>query len=236
MKKIGDNVLFAANDGVRGNEVWLSNGAESGTRLMSEIEPGAAGSDPTEFFEYRLKGIGGCNQCDWLVSEVWIADVPAGSPLPLDLLEFKGSVVNNDGVLKWKTDNESNTSSFIVERSLDGRNYSSIGSVSSANSPGVHYYDFTDVNIVSLGANNIYYRLKQTDIDGRYTYSNIVVLSIDNKKPIVMLYPNPAKDKINMTITISQGEKLQWQLTDNTGRTIKKGFYNPFCRQYGAEH
>ena len=225
LKKIGDNVLFAANDGIRGNEVWLSNGAESGTRLMSEIEPGVAGSDPTEFFEYGSKVLVAATNA-MVGSEVWIADVPEGSPLPLDLLEFKGSVVNDDGVLKWKTDNEPNTSSFIIERSLDGRNYTSIGSVSAANSPGVHYYDFTDVNIVSLGANNIYYRLKQTDIDGRYTYSNIVVLSIDNKKPIVLLYPNPAKDKFNMTFTISQNEKLQWLLTDNTGRTIKRGIYD----------
>ena len=40
-----------------------------------------------------------------------------------------------------------------------------------------------------------------------------------------MLYPNPVKNSINMTINISQSEKLQWQLMDNTGRTIKKGDY-----------
>jgi len=224
LKKVGENVLFAANDGVRGNEVWLSNGAAQGTRMMSEIVPGVNGSDPTEIFEFGAKVMVAATNA-MVGSEVWIADVPAGSPLPLELLEFKGSIVNNDGLLQWKTENEINTSSFIVERSTDGRNFSSIGSVAAANTPGVHYYDLTDANIIAMGVNNIYYRLKQMDIDGRYSYSNIIVLSVDNQQSVVMLYPNPVKNRINMTINISQSEKLQWQLIDNTGRTIKKGDY-----------
>ncbi len=225
LTRVGNNVLFAANDGDHGNEVWLSNGAESGTRLMSEIEPGATGSNPTEFFEFGSKVLVAATNT-MVGSEVWIADVPAGAPLPLHLLEFKGTIVDNNGVLQWKTENEENTSSFIVERSIDGRNYQSVGSVSAANTPGIHYYDFTDVNITSLGVNKIYYRLKQTDIDGRFTYSNIIVLSIDNSRPVVMLYPNPAKDNLNITITVPFNEKLQWQLTDNAGRIVKRGNYN----------
>ena len=225
LTRVGNNVLFAANDGVRGNEVWLSNGAGQGTRVMSEIEPGVNGSDPTEIFEYGAKVL--VSATNALVgSEVWIADIPAGGPLPIELLEFKGIIVKSDGLLQWKTDNEINTSSFIVERSIDGRNYKSIGSVPAANTPGIHFYDYTESNIVSLGVSNIFYRLKQIDIDGWYTYSNIVVLSIDNSRPVVMLYPNPAKDNLNMTINVSRQEKLQWQLADNTGRIVKRGNYN----------
>ena len=76
-----------------------------------------------------------------------------------------------------------------------------------------------------MGVSNLYSRLKQMDIDGRHSYSNVVVLSVDNQKSVVMLYPNPVKNSINMTINISQIEKLQWQLIDNTGRTIMKGDY-----------
>ena len=92
-------------------------------------------------------------------SEVWIADVPAGSPLPPELSEFKGHIVNSDGQIQWKPGTETNTPAFVAERSLDGRNYRSFGSVTAADSPGVHYYDFTDPNIISLGVANIYYRL-----------------------------------------------------------------------------
>jgi hypothetical protein len=90
--------------------------------------------------------------------------------------------------LHWKTDNELNTAAFIVERNIDGRNYRSIGSVTSANSPGKHYYDFTDPNITSLG-NADFYRLKQTDVDGNYTYSNIEVLSVTAGKTLYCFTP-----------------------------------------------
>jgi ELWxxDGT repeat protein len=224
LTKVANTIMFTANDGISGNEVWISNGTEAGTRMAPEIEPGPGGSNPTEIFEYGAKVLVAATNST-TGSEVWIADVPS-DPLPLELLEFKGFVVNNDGLLQWKTENETNTSSFIVERSIDGRNYKSVGSVTAANTPGVHYYDFTDLNITSLGVPNIYYRLRSTDIDGRYTYSNIVILSVDYNGPIVLLYPNPVSDMINMTIAISQNEKLQWQLIDNSGRTVKSGIYH----------
>ena len=225
LTKVGNNLLFAANDGVTGNEVWISNGTEAGTRLLFDIESGINSSDPSEIFEYNAKVLVAANNSS-TGREVWIADAPANSPLPLTLLAFKGSIVNNDGQLQWKTDNELNTASFIVERSIDGRNYKPIGSVTSANTPGIHYYDFTDAGITSIGVADFYYRLKQTDIDGKYTYSNIVVLSVANGKNFVLLYPNPVKDKINMTINVSQKEKLQWQLVDNMGRKVKAGNYD----------
>ena len=81
--------------------------------------------------------------------------------LPLTLLEFNGRLQNNNAVLNWKTDNEQNSSHFEIERSLDGRNYSSIGNITAANIAGVHQYGFTDNNISALGVPVVYYRLKQ---------------------------------------------------------------------------
>ncbi len=223
--RVGNNLLFRADDGLRGAEIWLTNGAEAGTRLMFDLEPGVNGSNPTEIFPLGARVLAAATNSTF-GTEVYIADAPAEIPLPLELLEFTGAVVNSDGLLKWKTENENNTSSFIIERSLDGQQYSSTASVTAANTPGVHHYDFTDVNIASLGVNAIYYRLKQVDIDGRYTYSNIVVLSINNHKPIVMVYPNPTREDLNLTITIGQNEKLNWRLVDHAGRVVKNGHYN----------
>ena len=225
LTRVANTVMFTANDGVSGAEVWVTNGTETGTRMMAEIETGPGGSGVTEIFEYGAKVLVAA-ATSTTGSEVWIADAPPDSPLPLQLLEFKGIVSGNDGILQWKTENEVNTSSFVVDRSIDGRNYSPIGSATAANTPGIHYYDFTDANIVSFGVRNIYYRLRLIDIDGRYTYSNIIVLSLVESRPIVLLYPNPAMDKLNLTITVSQPERLNWQLSDNSGRTVKTGVYN----------
>ena len=81
-------------------------------------------------------------------------------------------------MLTWKTDQELNTDKFIIERSINGSQYSAIGSVSSANTPGVHNYAYTDQDINSLGTDIVYYRLKQIDIDGHYTFSKIVTLPL----------------------------------------------------------
>lgn len=230
--KIGNRLMFTADDGIHGNEIWISDGTADGTRLVQDIEPGTASSQQPSSSANK----GSITQVNQKIftgattlafgTELWVTDLTSEIGLPLDILEFKGSVVNDDGFLQWTTDNELNTSAFIVERSIDGRNYESIGSVAAANAPGVHSYSYTDANIVSLGAGNIYYRLKQTDIDGKYTYSNVVVLSVSSGKNFVLLYPNPVKDKVNMTINVSQKEKMQWQLTDNMGRRVKAGSYD----------
>ena len=96
------------------------------------------------------------------------------APLPVELLEFKGTLVNSNAFLQWKTEHETNTSVFIVERSLDGNNYYQVGTMLAANSAGINNYSFTDPDIVSLGVSIVYYRLKQVDLDGKFVYSGIV--------------------------------------------------------------
>src|SRR5690606_37654757 len=223
--RVGSNLVFGANDGIAGNELWISNGSASGTRMMQDMEPGSDGSDPSESIEVNGKLLVSAFT-SYFGRELWVSAAPAEIPLPLVLLEFKGSVVNNSGLLQWKTEHEYNTSVFILERSTDGRNYHAIASVPAANTDGVHYYDYTDPNINALSSPIVYYRLRQVDIDGQFTYSNIVTLSIDQSKTIVMVYPNPVSHTLNMTVTVEQKEKLQWRILDNTGRVVNNGQYD----------
>ena len=83
----------------------------------------------------------------------------------------------------------------------------------------VHNYSFTDPDIYSLGTEIVYYRLKQTDIDGHYTYSKIVTLPLRSKSRL-MLYPNPATNQVNLTLSAKRKEKLHYQVYDNVGRMI----------------
>jgi hypothetical protein len=138
-------------------------------------------------------------------------------PLAASLLDFGGQLQNNNALLNWKTDNEINTRSFILERSTDGITFMSIFNVAAFNTAGVHQYNFTDPNIVSLNVAVVYYRLKQLDMDGRTTYSQIVALSPGNKN-IVLFYPNPVQDKASLMITINKPEQVQYRVIDNTGR------------------
>jgi ELWxxDGT repeat protein len=230
--KVGNKLLFSANNGINGNEIWVSDGTEAGTRMVQDIEPGSGSSMESQFYELKTNiievngKIFASAATTAFGNEIWVANAPADGPLPLELLEFKGSLVNNDGFLQWKTENEINTSVFIVERSTDANNYSPIGTILASNTTGIHSYTLTDPNVTSLGLAMVYYRLRQVDMDGKFTYSGIVALSIENKNiTSIRLYPNPVKSHINLTITSYQPEKLQWRFTDNTGRILKAGTY-----------
>ena len=147
--------MFSANDGINGNEIWISDGTAAGTMMTQDIEPGSGSSMESQIFE--LKGaiveangkifVGASTTA--FGNEIWVANAPAEAPLPLELLEFKGTLVNNNAYLQWKTENETNTSVFIVERSLDGNNYYQVGTILAANTAGINNYSFTDPDITS---------------------------------------------------------------------------------------
>jgi len=230
--KVGNKLMFSADNGISGNEIWSSDGTAAGTLMVQDIEPGSGSSMASQFFE--LKGsiveangkifIGASTTA--FGNEPWAANAPAEAPLPLELLEFKGTLVNSNAYLQWKTENETNTSVFVVERSMDGNNYYHVGTILAANRAGINHYNFTDPGITSLGVSMVYYRLRQVDLDGKFVYSGIVALSIENRPLTIRLYPNPVNNQINLTITSYQSQKLQWRFTDNIGRLIKAGYYS----------
>ena len=155
------------------------------------------------------------------LSDLWKISSSALSSLPVHLLEFKGRLVSDNGVLSWKTENEENLSAYIVERSTDRKNYTEVGTVAAINTSGSHQYNFNDPGIASLGASVVYYRLKQKDLDGKSTYSNIVALTMD-KSLLVMLYPNPVIKTANVTITISRAETINLKVVNGAGAVVKQ--------------
>lgn len=96
-------------------------------------------------------------------------------PLPLTLLQFTAVKQSNTAALQWQTGQEQNTRDFVIERSSDGKTYSDIGTVGAAGTSHTkRYYYFTD-NTPNEGNN--YYRLRQSDLDGKFTYSPVRMLN-----------------------------------------------------------
>lgn len=213
--KLINTLVFTGNDGVNGYKTWQSDGSLEGTKIASGIaDPGDGDmqelveTDNKIFASIRKTGIG---------RELWVTSY--SSILPLELTEFKGRLEKNDAVLSWKTGNEINTEEFVVERSINGNNYFPVGIIISANTHGIHNYSFTDPNIVNLGTDIVYYRLKQRDEDSRYTYSRVVSISIASKTD-VDLYPNPAINRINLAVIASRKEKMDYEVFDNAGKIV----------------
>ena len=122
-------------------------------------------------------------------------------PLPVGLTGFEAKWMNKDVVIRWTTSSETNTSYFELERSGDGRTYTSISRVAAAgNSTAVKNYNHVDADVNSRYAAppaQLYYRLKIADSDGNVSYSAVVRLSnaATGKKQFT-IYPNPVRNHL----------------------------------------
>jgi glucose/arabinose dehydrogenase len=147
--------------------------------------------------------------------------------LPLDLLSFTGQLqTNNTVLLNWKTENEINTSHFVIERSIDGSRFIAIGNVTAngrTNIPGSFSYSYTDNDAVYQSSQKLWYRLKMVDIDGTYKYSNIVYITLPFITGKIAISPNPVVSEVKVMLSSPEQGRIQWKLMDNVGRVILKG-------------
>ncbi len=122
----------------------------------------------------------------------------AAIPLPIEFISFKGKHKEEGNLLEWSTASEINNDYFTIERSIDENNYSEVGFVKGAgNSTIENNYSFTDKNPYN-GIN--YYRLKQTNYNGNFTYSNTVpVKMITLNNEVINIYPNPNSGEISVS-------------------------------------
>jgi hypothetical protein len=119
--------------------------------------------------------------------------------LPLELLTFE--IFSNDNRyvnLKWSTAFESENDFFTIERSKDAINWQHVSYIDAVgNSNEISEYETID--IYPYGGLS-YYRLKQTDLSGKYSYAHIKAINLgENNK--IEIYPNPAKDLLNIFIS-----------------------------------
>jgi ELWxxDGT repeat protein len=115
--------------------------------------------------------------------------------VPLTLLDFNARAAGDQAALAWSTADELNTSHFIIERSNDGIHYSFLERVAAI---GAGANSYTTLDSKPMKGNN-YYRLKMTDFDGRFTYSNVAVVRFAGVKGLI-ISPVPATDYINITL------------------------------------
>ncbi len=125
---------------------------------------------------------------------------PCSSPLPVELLSFDAEKVLEDVDVTWITTTEINNDYFVIERSRDGITWESLDSVPGAGNSSVELsYDYMDDSPL-FGTS--FYRLKQVDFDGSFSYSEVEVINFEGIE-IVDLYPNPSTGKVNYTLKAS---------------------------------
>jgi hypothetical protein len=140
---------------------------------------------------------------------------------PVQWLRFSGTQVGKHNQLVWATSNETQNRGFHIERSDDGNRFESIGwQVSAAvngNSSQVLDYGFTDFN---ASVQTYFYRLRQVDMDNRFSYSSIIRLG-KQPKADVRIYPNPATDQVIIDLPDQWTVKpYQIRFIDQQGKQI----------------
>lgn len=149
-------------------------------------------------------------------SEFWIHTGSAA--LPLKFLSFTAlNCDKNEVCLNWKTANEQNVSHFEIERSVDGIVFKTVGTKTANNQPTNSYSATDDISVLQ-DSRQIFYRIKQIDADGKFTYSSVQIVKPYSKNSITV-FPNPAVN----TITVSGVNNIiQMKLYDISGRVLSE--------------
>lgn len=147
---------------------------------------------------------------------------PANSPLPIQLYSFNGIKESSSNLITWTTSQEQNNAYFVLQRSQDALHFGSLAKVESkaknGNSSSVLKYHFEDKQ-PSYGHN--YYRVLQVDIDGKMSLSEIIDIFWTNDFS-TSIYPNPAKDLLNIEFNSDNDSPTSIQLIDFAGKLIKQ--------------
>jgi hypothetical protein len=146
--------------------------------------------------------------------------VQSNVQLPIELLYFNAEPAGDIVICKWETATETNNERFEVEKSLDSKNFEFIGKVlgcGPGNCPESRSYSLID-NEKCSGI--IYYRLKQVDIDGNYSYSDVVALDCSKELKSINVHPNPAQSTITVSFNESADCMVTIRIIDYTGRII----------------
>ena len=162
-------------------------------------------------------------------------DYVAAAPLPVKYLSFTGNAVNKSVVLNWTTAQETNNNYFEIERSFTGKDFASIGIALDGFENGTKKeYSFKD-NASSLENKEvIYYRLKQFDNNGKFSYSTILVVRLKSiSKVDIQVSPNPFTERLTVRFTATENTTAEIRIINISGESIinkksnvSKGFNN----------
>lgn len=152
------------------------------------------------------------------------ADVPwvlsdYNSPLPVELISFTATCRDEEVVLNWSTASENNNDYFTIEKSADATNWEILTTLSGAGSSNTPNYYSTFDNQPFSGVT--YYRLKQTDFDGTYTYSSVISASCSTDEPFtVHVVTLNSSHELQLTFSAEVGETYVFNLYDIQGRLL----------------
>lgn len=141
-------------------------------------------------------------------------------PVPLKLISFTAERRPGTSYLNWITVDEQNVDHFDVQRSYDATNYTSIGNVPARNSGSQEQYNFDDHSFLNGFA---WYRIRSVDIDGRFNYTKVAVVSESDVQSLSFVVINPVKSAITIINKTGSDGPFDYQVLNSGGQLLMKG-------------
>ena len=139
---------------------------------------------------------------------------------PVDFLYFKGKNIGKNNILQWATANEFNNQGFEVQRSSDGKNYTTLGFVEGAGTATqLSEYRFTDANAPQQVS---YYRLRQVDHDKLSKYSRMIPVNNTNSRLSLEYYPNPVVNNLQVQLQSPDKGLVRIRLLGMDGKVLSE--------------
>lgn len=140
------------------------------------------------------------------------------APVPVTLSEFSGKYGNGQALLDWKTSQEINSSRFEIQKSTDGQNFNYLTTVEATGYSTIpQEYAYTD-KFPGSGA-YVYYRLKQIDMDGKFSFSNVVKIAMGNRASMEV-FPNPFTSSFTANFEANKTAEATLIIRNSIGQTV----------------
>ncbi len=177
------------------NEAMFSGSAGASYILYSNTtEASLLAGNRSVAFRFRFKSDINTNAAGVAIDDFEIVG-PFNVTLALKLLQFTAKRNDEDAVLNWRTENEVDINSYIVERSFSGTAFVPVISLPAKNST-LNSYNYTDKNIIPFAgtAAYAYYRLRITDRTGKIQYSDVAKIALNKSVHTITIGPDPFTD------------------------------------------
>lgn len=162
-----------------------------------------------------LHSVAGDNSGDPISAQIGLDNITAATlPIPVELSSFRANPSGNTIDLRWRTESELNNFGFEIQRKVNQLDWQNIGWVNGAGTTtSPKSYSFTD-DISNIESTEFYYRLKQIDLNGSFTYSSEIFMKISepNSFELYQNFPNPFNPSTKIRFSVPAGNKSKVSL------------------------
>jgi len=148
----------------------------------------------------------------------YVVGCDASKVLPVHLISFQGNMNKNNKVtLNWTVADNETANSFEIERSINGRDFTTVGVVFASEKFGTESYTFYE----TVTADKVMYRLKMLDKNHDIDYSRILIFQTKSiSSTDIKVYGNPVKDKLTFSYSSNKTQAVDIKVYDIAGKTL----------------